>query len=416
MKISTMVPLACCLVISFVLPVELDSRCTKVQGNLSDLNPPTNLMIVDRQLGELTISWNDSLSEIRKANICVRYPFEYKYFDSQTWQEDSRLLEPEYTKAFELHRGVYIRVKSMVLTWRKIIKKESNWTVIAIQPPPGDQETLASDVSCIIYNYSFMNCTWRRGSKAPHDTRYIMYYRQDGNTAQCTHYFVDEHGRQGCHVAEIKVDVEKILLCINGSSNSTLIQAYYTEFNPQEHEIYNQPENLRVLPNLTVMWDVPPDNECTEYQLNVTNLDQGSTELLSAGEETKYVLGSINPTKRYSLKVRRKAKHTCNENMFWSEWSNEVFIEPTRSFNMHWILRMLAIVIAMVAILLIFAFRRYRVLEIAFKPIPDPQKKFKALFEEYNGDFQNWINCRIPVSTVDECHPVVIEESPQNEA
>ncbi|GCC31442.1 hypothetical protein chiPu_0009900 [Chiloscyllium punctatum] len=263
-----MAPFACCLAISFVLPVVLSNTDMQVLKNISELNPPTNLTIVDRQLGEVTISWNDGLSEIIKASTRVRYPFQYKYFDSQTWQEDSRLQESEYRKTFELHRGVSVRIKTMVQDLRKIKKVESDWTVIDIQPPP----------------------------------------------------------------------------------------------------------------------------------------------------ETKYSLQSINLTERYSVKVRVKSKSTCGENKYWSEWSNEVFIERTLSLNMHWFVHMSVVLVTMVGLLLIFAFGKYRVLEVAFKPIPDPQKKFKALFEEYNGDFQNWMNCQVPVTELDECHPAVIEESPHIEA
>ncbi|XP_043548277.1 interleukin-5 receptor subunit alpha-like [Chiloscyllium plagiosum] len=411
-----MAPLACCLAISFVFPVVLSNTDMQVLKNISELKPPTNLTIVDRQLGEVTISWNDGLSEIIKASTRVKYPFEYKYFDSQTWQEDSRLLESEYRKTFELHRGVSVRVKTMVQAMRKIKKVESNWTVIDIQPPPGDHETLASNVSCIVYNNSLMNCTWNQGSKAPHDTRYEMYYRQGGNISQCTSYFLDEDGRQGCHVSQIEVNAENVIICVNGSSNSTLIQAYYTDFSPWEYEMFNAPINLKVLLNLSVTWEMLHCCRCFQFQLQVTNLDQGHHEFFIVEEETKYSLQSINLTERYSVKVRVKSKSTCGENKYWSEWSNEVFIERTLSLNMHWFVHMSVVLVTMVGLLLIFAFGRYRVLEVAFKPIPNPQKKFKALFEEYNGDFQNWMNCQVPVSELDECHPVVIEEGPHIEA
>ncbi|XP_048453843.1 granulocyte-macrophage colony-stimulating factor receptor subunit alpha-like [Rhincodon typus] len=396
-----MVSLNTCLTISFVLLIALSDGCLEFLANLTDLNPPTNITIVDRQLGEVTFSWNDGLSEFIKAQSHVRYLFEYKYFDSQTWQEITEENKckldkdrPCLTNLFDLFEEVTDRADE------------------------GDRETLASNFSCVLYNHSAMNCTWYCGRKAPNDTQYKMYYRQNDATLQCTHY-MDVGGRQECHIDQGTVDVEEnILICVNGSSNSRMIQQYYTEFDPQVYEVYNPPVNLEVLPNLTVKWDMPPgyaiNIDCFAFELNVTDQDEGRTEFFTCRYETKYVLVNIKPTTRYSVKVRMKLKH-CKETKFWSHWSNEVFIEPVQVPNVYWMLITLAILVVVLGLILMFVFKRYRLLEIVLKPIPSPQKKFNALFEEYNGDFQNWINCQIPVSKVDECQTVVIEESLQSE-
>ncbi|XP_041054551.1 interleukin-5 receptor subunit alpha-like [Carcharodon carcharias] len=417
---STMFLLAPCLAISFVLPIMPSNGSQEFQANITELNPPTNITVTNRQLGELTFTWNDNLSEGIKNQSKVRYRFEFKYSDLDSWQEDSRLLSPEYVKTFELHRGVSVRIQNVLLDNHQNQKMKSDWTVKDIQSPPDDPETLISNFSCIVYNHSSMNCTWRKGRKAPTDTQYTMYYRQEETTRKCTHYFTDVHGRQGCHVDQGRVYVEEnILICINGSSDSSTIPSYYTEFDPWDYEMYNPPVNLTVLPNLTVKWDKPSgydvNPECFQFQLKVTDMDEGRTEFSTTTDESKYVLVNINPTKRYSVKVRMKLKH-CQGNKIWSDWSNEGFIGPIHLFNVHQMLLIVAMFTMAAGLLLLFAFRRCKVLETVFKPIPDPQKKFKTLFEEYNGDFQNWINYQIPISKADECHPVVIEENPKAEA
>uniref|UniRef100_UPI00398E575D interleukin-5 receptor subunit alpha-like n=1 Tax=Pristiophorus japonicus TaxID=55135 RepID=UPI00398E575D len=413
--------LAAYLTISFVLPIVL-SGSPEFLANLTDLNPPTNLQTIDIQLGELTITWSDNLSEDIKNHYNVKYIFDYKYFDSHTWEIDIRLSTPDYTKTFELHRGVYVRVKNVLLNIedKKKQMKESNWTVKGIQPPPGDPETLVSNFSCVVYNHSNMNCTWSIGSKAPSDTLYIMYYRQSETTTRCAQYFMDAQGRHGCHIEQDRIDLEEdVLVCVNGSSNSTMILPYYTDFDPQIYEKYDPPLNVEILPNLTVKWDKAPgyaiQDDCFEYQLEVRELAENRIELLSASGKTKFLLGNINPSKRYSVKVRVKLKY-CKETKFWSDWSNEDFIEPEHTFNVMQTVFTLAMITVLVILLLMFAFRRYKVLAIIFKPIPDPQKKFKELFEEYNGDFQKWIGYQIPISKADEFYPVVIEESINFEA
>ncbi|XP_078078604.1 interleukin-13 receptor subunit alpha-2-like [Mustelus asterias] len=407
-----MFQLAPCFMISFALQIASSDGTQELPVNMTELNPPTNITIVDIQLGELTFTWNDSLSEdIKKSN--VRYLFEYKYLDSHTWQEDSRLRDPEYSKIFELHRGVSLRIKNVLIDKRRKTRKESNWTVKDIQPPSGDLKTMVSNFLCIVYNHSSMNCTWRAGSKAPTDTQYVMHYSQ-GSIKRCVPHLTDAN--EGCHADHIEKNC--ILICVNGSSDSTAIRPYYTELDPQLYEIYNPPVNLEVSPNLTVKWDMPPGYnigiDCFAFELEVTDLDEGSTKLLSIRGETEYVLVNLNPTKRHSVKVRMKLQY-CKETRFWSEWSNEDFIERSNLSREYLVLLILPIVTMMIVLLLLFTFTRYKVLEIVFKPIPDPQKKFKALFDEYNGNFQNWINYQIPNSKVDECYPVTIEENPQTE-
>ncbi|XP_067841843.1 interleukin-5 receptor subunit alpha-like [Heptranchias perlo] len=411
--------LASCLAVFFVLPVAL-SDSLKIPANLNDLNPPTDFRIIDRQLGELTFSWNDSLSEDVKNNAIVKYIFVYKYFDSHTWENDYRLMTTTHTEKFELHRGVYVRVKNVLLDKRKKVMKESNWTVKDIQPPPGVEETSVFNFSCLVYDISYVNCTWNIGNKAPSDTQYLMYYRQDQNTMRCTQYFTDVQGRHGCHIDQGRIDLEEnVLICVNGSSRSATILPYYIEFDPQHYEMYNPPINVEVLPNRTVKWDKPPgyaiNNECFEYQLKVTDLSDNFIELISVSGETKYILVNNDPTRRYSVKIRVMLKH-CKETKFWSNWSNEVFIEPKHPFNVTWTPHIFALIAIPIGLLLLIAFRRYKLLEVISKPIPDPQKKFKELFEEYNGDFQKWIGYQIPISKAEECHPVIIEESPTIEA
>ncbi|XP_078401225.1 interleukin-13 receptor subunit alpha-2-like isoform X2 [Cetorhinus maximus] len=323
LKIPTMYRLAPCLAISFVLTTALSDGSLEFLANLTELNPPTNIRVINRLLGELTLTWNDNLSEDIKNRSDVRYLFEHKYFDSHDW-EHCRLPNTEYIETFELHRGVSMRVKNVLLDRKEVTVKESNWTVEEIQPS-GDPETMISNFSCIVYNHSSMNCTWRKGRRAPTDTQYIMYYSQDETTRQCTHYFMDMRGVQGCHVDHI--DIKEILICVKGSSNSRTIRPYYTKIDPESCVTYSPPVNLKVLQNLTVKWDMPPDqdyNNYFEFELNVSGLD----ELLITVDEPKYVLVNINPTKRYSVKVRMRSKY-CQEAKIWnnwSNWSNEDFI------------------------------------------------------------------------------------------
>lgn len=383
--------------------------------NRTDLNPPTNFRIVDMQLGELKFAWDSNLNKETINQFKVKYIFTVKYFDAAQWESEVRLDKPKYYHNFELHRGVSVRIKNVPT--RGVKFKDSNWTVMEISPS-GDPETLASNFSCVLYNHTFMNCTWRPGKKVPTGTRYKMYYKQDDVDIKCTHYYTDLDGRQGCHIGENGIDPEEeVLICINGSNNSSPIRPYYTEVIPQLIEKYNPPFNVEVSPNLTVTWEKPSgydvNDHCFEYQLQLTELDENKIEILHVIGHTNFALINANSLKRFSVKVRMMMKK-CRESKYWSDWSNEAFFEPKKTFQGRIFVLVFIIILVLAGLLIRIIFRRYKI--IMFRPVPDPQKKFKELFEEHNGDFQKWLGYQIPISKYDDCCTVVIEENIKCEA
>ncbi|XP_059819783.1 interleukin-13 receptor subunit alpha-2-like [Hypanus sabinus] len=406
------------LAIHLAFSIGSSNKTPDLLANLNHLNPPTDLKIVDKQFGEFEFFWNSNLTEDLLANYQVKYVFQSRYDDVGVWENGARLPQSQHDSTFELHRGVSIRIKNVLLSNGNVCR-ESNWTEKVIQSP-GNPETLAAYFSCVLYNHSRMNCTWRPGSKLPIGSQYRMYYKYFGNTKECAHYFTDLQGRQGCHIDELPIPNddpdEHVLICVNGSNNSPSISPYYVKLDTQLFEKYNPPCNVKIFPNLTVVWDKPPGysiaDHCFEYQLQLTELAGNNIESFYVQAVTKYIL-NINLSKRYSVKVRTKMK-LCKETKYWSEWSDEVFIEPKKLFNGWVVTTVLIMIAAMMILLLSLIFRRYK--DFIFRRVPDPQKNFKELFEEYNGDFQKWIGCQIPASKYEECATVVIEERTRPES
>ncbi|XP_062910640.1 interleukin-13 receptor subunit alpha-2-like isoform X1 [Mobula hypostoma] len=406
------------LAIHLALSVGSSSKILDLQVNLTHVNPPTDLKIVDGQFGDFNFSWNSNLTEDLLNGYKVKYVFEYRYHDKDRWENDGRLPTEEHESKFELHRGVSIRIRNVLLSEETVLRK-SNWTEKMIRSP-GNRETLASNFSCVLYNHSFMNCTWHPGNKLPIGSQYRMYYKYLGNAMECAHYFTDLQGRQGCHIGKMVIEQddleEPLLICVNGSNNSTSISPYYVQINPQEFEKYNPPHNVKIFPNLTVTWDKPAgyniNDDCFGYQLQLTELDGNNIKVLHVKGETKRILNT-NLAKRYSVKVRTKME-VCLETKYWSEWSVEAFIEPKELLNGRVVAIVLLMTAVMTILLMSLIFRRYK--DFIFRQVPDPQKNFKELFEEYNGDFQKWLGYQIPTSKYEECSTVVIEERTRPEA
>ncbi|XP_062910641.1 interleukin-5 receptor subunit alpha-like isoform X2 [Mobula hypostoma] len=352
------------LAIHLALSVGSSSKILDLQVNLTHVNPPTDLKIVDGQFGDFNFSWNSNLTEDLLNGYKVKYVFEYRYHDKDRWENDGRLPTEEHESKFELHRGVSIRIRNVLLSEETVLRK-SNWTEKMIRSP-------------------------------------------------------DLQGRQGCHIGKMVIEQddleEPLLICVNGSNNSTSISPYYVQINPQEFEKYNPPHNVKIFPNLTVTWDKPAgyniNDDCFGYQLQLTELDGNNIKVLHVKGETKRILNT-NLAKRYSVKVRTKME-VCLETKYWSEWSVEAFIEPKELLNGRVVAIVLLMTAVMTILLMSLIFRRYK--DFIFRQVPDPQKNFKELFEEYNGDFQKWLGYQIPTSKYEECSTVVIEERTRPEA
>ncbi|NWX25053.1 CSF2R factor, partial [Aegotheles bennettii] len=83
--------------------------------------------------------------------------------------------------------------------------------------------------SCVIYNVSLMNCTWKAGRDAPGDTQYFLYWQnlRYDDAVECELYIKDENGRNtGCRFQNVKIEKQTSYFLVNGTSKDSLIQFY----------------------------------------------------------------------------------------------------------------------------------------------------------------------------------------------
>ncbi|NXD81414.1 CSF2R factor, partial [Halcyon senegalensis] len=138
--------------------------------------------------------------------------------------------------------------------------------------------------SCVIYNVSFMNCTWQAGRDAPRDTQYFLYwqnFRYD-DARECELYIKDENGRNtGCRFQNVTIRDEKAYFLVNGSSKDSPIQFYDEYIQLYKIEILTPP--LKVTANCTggsagciITWQPPlishvENVQCFQYEVSIQN-------------------------------------------------------------------------------------------------------------------------------------------------
>ncbi|NXG53293.1 CSF2R factor, partial [Psilopogon haemacephalus] len=136
--------------------------------------------------------------------------------------------------------------------------------------------------SCVIYNISFMNCTWQAGRGAPEDTQYFLYWKnlRDDDVMECELYIQDENGRNtGCRFHNVSIDIEKAYFMVNGSSKDSLIQIYDKYIQLYTIEKLMPPSNVTVncdeiKNDCTIQWQRPQISHanidsCFRYEINI---------------------------------------------------------------------------------------------------------------------------------------------------
>ncbi|NXA68503.1 CSF2R factor, partial [Mohoua ochrocephala] len=88
--------------------------------------------------------------------------------------------------------------------------------------------TAIDNFVCVIFNVSFMNCTWHVGSNATEDTQYFLYWRlsKKEDFTECQNYIKDNCGRHtGCQFQNVTIENRFAYFLVNGSRSGQNIQS-----------------------------------------------------------------------------------------------------------------------------------------------------------------------------------------------
>ncbi|NXD21987.1 CSF2R factor, partial [Spelaeornis formosus] len=91
----------------------------------------------------------------------------------------------------------------------------------------GMNGTAIKNFVCIIFNVSFMNCTWHVGRTDTEDTQYFLYWRSSRkeDLTECQNYIKDNCGRhRGCQFQNVTIENKNAYFLVNGSRSGLNIQ------------------------------------------------------------------------------------------------------------------------------------------------------------------------------------------------
>ncbi|KAM6316926.1 interleukin-5 receptor subunit alpha-like [Aegotheles albertisi] len=375
--------MACVTVVPIMLMLSFLQRKTLFSTSLASGQPDVvdalrlhNVLWITKHEPRVILSWSNNLTKEETEKYTVKYILSYKFFNT-THGSKERLQEKKKIIHLDLHSGFSAKVKTQLFAKEtEDVIKESGWTEFTYKAPP----VYIQNLSCIIYNISFFNCTWHIKAEAPEDIQIFFSFRHVGKDFECQQYIKTARRKNiGCHMKEIYFQPSrKINLNITVRHNSKR-QSYYKDFIPQTIEKLNPPINVSVsLENrsIKIHWKPPPTigsahKKCFLYQVKITDC-----KIVDVTAE-KYEYPFHKPVNKCAARVRVK-KEICIRNKIWSEWSEPVFIHDEKTVDVMLLSLTLLFLLIFLGGLLICACRRYRCLEVITMPVPHPSDKIKT--------------------------------------
>ncbi|XP_043352660.1 granulocyte-macrophage colony-stimulating factor receptor subunit alpha-like isoform X1 [Dermochelys coriacea] len=357
----------------------------------SSSSPIANLML---NPGKLKLTWDSNVTVTEY--ICSMHVGQR--IIKKTVNNKTCTFNTDY--ALPIHKGALFRVQTKYN--RTSYSAEDRFI------PQGMNGTSVENFSCVIYNISFMNCTWKAGRNAPEDTKYFLFLKYPKEDEQeCPHYIRDALGRHiACSFQDVKDIKKRVYFLVNGSSNESEIQFYDEYIDLYKIEKLTPPLNITVNCSedrlqCTVQWKQPHlshvegnNDKCFEYQIEIRNKKTNANPEESSNEShtvtgRRFIFQNYIGEKKYTLQIRAKGD-SCLISENWGEWSEPIeFGNPDDTVLMATIvLLIIALGTILVALVIFFLCKRYCSLKKLFSPVPQPKNKFDELFQQSDKNIQ----------------------------
>ncbi|XP_078068018.1 cytokine receptor common subunit gamma-like isoform X2 [Mustelus asterias] len=254
----------------------------------------------------------------------------------------------------------------------------------------------SDDVNCIIYDEEFMECTWDHTEGKPNYKLYHWY--SETPAKECGNYIQQNGYNIGCNFSKSEIiQFRDFFVYRNGSSAAGNVLPLTRTFQLQNQVKLNPPEdlslNMTTKNELILSWDVPKNLlKCRIYEVRHRSNKDKDWQVFSINAQARYTLSSIDPEKNYTFQVRSKINQYCGTTELWSEWSSLVQWGRNGTENSIGIRTIISGLSLLGLILLVFALIKNERLKVIIIPkIPNPGRSFDPLFNNHNGNFQDWL-------------------------
>ncbi|XP_059207174.1 interleukin-13 receptor subunit alpha-2 [Centropristis striata] len=302
------------------------------------VDPPENLEIIDLgHLGHVEIAWSPPASLINMTECSELYQLEYFNTYKDSWTGIRTPMRTQ-TAQFDLMKDVRVRVYTLLsgpCTNGTLIKSTSYTELVQKPPSTGVEDTAVQDLICVYHNMKYVECNWRKSSKAPANSQQHLYFwhKKLEKAEECSKYLISSGTRIGCNFSEKSLpEFTDINFCVNGSSPEGPLKPTFTTLQIQNHVKPDAPEKLQLKTGLDAQlelhWDSPAGKipeHCLEWEVDHKQQEPDgkmtSQQKISTKQKTVTLPSSLN-NERNCYRVRATLNKYCAEKSLWSEWSH----------------------------------------------------------------------------------------------
>ncbi|XP_048400530.1 cytokine receptor common subunit gamma-like isoform X2 [Stegostoma tigrinum] len=280
---------------------------------------------------------------------------------------------------------------------RQILPQRNHWIWLIVLSNVA-LSIQADDLNCIVYNDEFMECRWNHTEGKPNST--LFYWYGSRPKQECVNYIQENGYNIGCYFSKDKIiEFENFYVYRSGSNDSGNISSGVKNFQLQNQVKLDPPANLTLNMSenneLFLTWDPPAKLlKCRMYEIRHRSNKDKDWQVQVINAQTKYVLSSVDPEKFYTFQVRSKSNQYCANAKLWSNWSPAIQWgkEHTQSEGSTGLRTTITVLSLLALILLIvMATKNERLKVIIIPKIPNPGRSFDPLFNNHNGNFQDWL-------------------------
>ncbi|KAM6098253.1 granulocyte-macrophage colony-stimulating factor receptor subunit alpha-like isoform 2-T2 [Theristicus caerulescens] len=270
----------------------------------------------------------------------------------------------------------------------------------------GMNGTAIENFVCVIFNVSFMNCTWHVGRTASGDTQYFLYWKtsKEEDFTGCQNYIKDNSGRHtGCRFQNVTIKNKRAYFLVNGSGSGQNIQSYEEKIILYKIEKLTPPLNVTVncseaSHRCEIRWQPPRTSHvkiqaCFKYEIVIENKADPEKNMKTTTKTVRtitgnsYIFESFSAEKRYSVKIRA-TDNDCLVSTSWGEWSTPIEFgkEQLTSASSY----MLFLIPVLAASLVLFLYTVSIYLKKTSATVPQPRNPFHEICPtDFQTEYKN---------------------------
>ncbi|XP_066478245.1 granulocyte-macrophage colony-stimulating factor receptor subunit alpha-like [Tiliqua scincoides] len=234
------------------------------------------------------------------------------------------------------------------------------------------KQTSVTNLSCVLYHVTAMNCTWNTGLNPPEE--YFLYLNFNQKEEECPNSIPNEHGQHICHIDYVSPDKESVTATLKKLVNQSWVPFFTKDFKLYEIEILRPPQNITVSCNektseCIVKWSHPP---------NKRNVSSESCFVYEIKDEAGNTVKGITDTykvypadQKHTLQIRASGKY-CTITNRKGEWSERIEFgyDPNTFPTIYLILVVFGTIVTILGLFILC--KRLRIWQKLTDPIPQP--------------------------------------------